>query len=211
MKKLVALTMTLVMTFAFGYVTMASTIGIGAGEGFSAEISNQIDPSEDEIDVTGYYGLNKQTQLSIGYGTDSKDITLGARYAFNENMAATLDYTMADAEEASDVTALGFRYKAALNDALALVGKLSYADADEVTAMGLLGQAEYKFNDKVVGNLGFDYVSPDSDLVELDDYTNIIAGIEVTPIEQLTAYLDYTMMDDENTDDTVVLGAAYSF
>ncbi len=211
MKKLVALTMALVMTFAFGYVTMASTIGIGAGEGFSAEISNQIDPSEDNIDVTGYYGLNEKTQFSLGYGTDSKDITLGARYAFNDNMAATLDYTMADAEEASDTTALGFRYKTQLNDAVALVGKLSYTDRDTETEMGLLGQAEYKFNDKVVGNLGFDYVSPDSDLMELDAYTNIVAGIEVSPIEQLTAYLDYTMMDDENADDTIVLGAAYSF
>lgn len=209
MKKLVALTMALVMTFAFGYVTMASTIGIGTSEGFSVEISNQIDPSLDEINVTGHYGLNEKTQLSLGYGTDSNNITLGARYAFNENMAATLDYTMADAEEASDVTALGFRYKAPISDVLALVGVLSYADADEVSAMGLKGQAEYKFNDMFVGNLGFDYV--DTDVEGLDATTNIVAGIEVSPIEQLTAYLDYTMMDDENADDTIVLGAEYSF
>lgn len=208
MKKLVALTMALVMTFAFGYVTMASTIGIGAGEGFSVEISNQIDPSEDNIDVTGYYGLNEKTQFSLGYGTDSKDISLGARYAFNNNMAATLDYTVADAEDASDITELGFRYKAPLNDNLALVGVLSYADADEVSAMGLKGQAEYKFNDMFVGNLGFDYV--DTDIEGLDATTNIVAGIEVSPIEKLTAYVDYTMMEDENAEDTVDLGISYA-
>lgn len=210
MKKLVALTMALVMTFAFGYVTMASTIGIGANEGFSAEISNQIDPSEDNMLVTGYYGFNNQLQVSLGYNTDSKDIELGGRYAFDKNMAATLDYTLADAEGASDTTALGFRYKADLNKELALVGVLSYADADQITAMGIKGQAEYKFTNKVVGNLGFDYVSPDSDLMELDSYTNIVAGIEVSPIEKLTAYLDYTMMDDENADNTIDLGVSYS-
>lgn len=203
--------MALVMTFAFGYVTMASTIGIGSSEGFSAEISKQVDPSKDNIDVTGYYGLNEKTQFSLSYGTDSKDITIGGRYAFNNNMAATLDYTIADAKGVSDTTALGFRYKTDLSNALALVGVLSYADADKITAMGIKGQAEYKFNDMFVGNLGFDYVSPDSDLTELDAYTNIVAGIEVSPIEQFTAYLDYTVMDDKDADDTIVLGASYSF
>lgn len=212
MKKLVALTMALVLTFAFGYVTMASTIGIGANEGFTAEIKNQIDPSEDEIEVTGYYGLNKQTQLSLGYGTDSKNITLGGRYAFNDNMAATLDYTMADAEEATDTTVLGFRYKHQLNNALALVGVVSYTDMDEITMMGIEGQAEYQFNDKVVGNLGFQYGSPDSDLIEFESFTNIVAGIEVNPIENVTAFLDYTMVDEDfASDDTIDLGVAYSF
>lgn len=211
MKKLVALTMALVMTLAFGYVTMASTIGIGANEGFAAEIRNQIEPSEDEIDVTGYYGLNKQTQLSLGYGTDSKDITLGVRYAFADNMAVTLDHTMADAEEAADTTVLGFRYKHQLNDALALVGVVSYTDQDELTAMGIKGQAEYKFIDRVIGNLGFDYVSPDMDGMELDAFTNIVAGIEVNPIENVTAFLDYTVVDIEGADDTIDLGVSYSF
>lgn len=210
MKKLVVLTMALVMTFAFGYVTLASTIGIGASEGFTAEVVKTVDPSEDNIDVTGYYGLNEQTQLSLGYGTDSKDISLGARFAFDKNMAATLNYTMADAEDGFDTTALGFRYKAELNDALALVGVVSYTDMDVATEMGLKGQAEYKFNDKVVGNAGFDYVSPDSDLMELDAYTNIIAGVEVYPVENVCAFLDYTMMDDD-TDNTIDLGASYSF
>lgn len=200
--------MALVMTLAFGYVTMASTIGIGAGEGFTFEISKQIDPSDDNINVTGHYGLNEQTLLSLGYATDSKDISLGARYAFNENMAATLNYTMADAEEASDVTALGFRYKKELNDALALVGVVSYADRDVLTEMGLLGQAEYKFNDMFVGNLGFVYA--DTDVEGLDATTNIVAGIEASPMENLTAYLDYTMMEDENAEDTINLGVAYS-
>ena len=210
MKKLVALTMALVMTFAFGYVTMASTIGIGANEGFSVEISNQIDPSEDEIDVTGYYGLNEKTQFSLGYGTDSKDVTVGGRYAFNNNMAATLEHTIADDEDASDATALGFRYKAQLNDAFALVGKLSYTDRDTETEMGLLGQAEYKFNDMFVGNLGFDYVSPDSDVAELDAYTNIVAGIEVSPFENFSAYVDYTIMDNDSAEDTIDLGISYA-
>lgn len=208
MKKLVALTMALVMTLAFGYVTMASTMGIGAGEGFSVEISNQIDPSSDEINVTGYYGLNEQTQFSLGYGTDSKDITLGARYAFNNKMAATLDHTIADAENASDVTALGFRYKTQLNNALALAGELSYADADEVTAMGLKGQAEYKFNDMFVGNLGFHYI--DTDIEGLDATTNIIAGIEVNPVDNFSAFVDYTIMDDDNAEDTIELGISYA-
>lgn len=208
MKKLVALTMALVMTFAFGYVTMASTIGIGAGEGFSVEISNQIDPSEDNIDVTGYYGLNEKTQFSLSYGTDSKDLTVGGRYAFNNNMAVTLDHTIADAEDASDTTALGFRYKAQLNDTLALVGVLSYADADEVSAMGLKGQAEYKFNDMFVGNLGFDYI--DTDIEGLDATTNIIAGIEVNPVDNFSAFVDYTIMDDDNAEDTIDLGISYA-
>jgi len=204
--------MALVLTFAFGYVTMASTIGIGANEGFAAEIKNQIEPSEDEINVTGYYGLNEQTQFSLGYGTDSKDITLGARYAFADNMAVTLDHTMADAEDGIDTTVLGFRYKHQLNDVLALVGVVSYTDMDEITIMGLDGQAEYQFNDQVVGNLGFQYGSPDSDLIELDAYTNIVAGVEIKPIENVTAFLDYTMVDEEIADDdTIDLGVAYSF
>lgn len=210
MKKFVALTMALVMTFAFGYVTMASTIGIGASEGFSLEIANQVDPSSDEIDVTGYFGLNEKTQFSLGYGTDSKDITLGARYAFNNNMAATLDYTIADAEDASDIAELGFRYKTALTDNLALVGVVSYADMDEATEMGLKAQAEYKINDMFVGTLGFHYVNPDSDLVELDDYTNVVAGIEVSPLENLSAYVDYTMMEDDNAEDTIDIGISYA-
>jgi opacity protein-like surface antigen len=212
MKKLVALTMALVMTFAFGYVTMAGTIGIGANEGFTAEIKKQIEPSEDEIRINGYFGLNEQTQFSLGYGTDSKDITLGARYAFADNMAVTLDHTMADAEDAVDTTALGFRYKHQLNNALALVGVVSYVDMDEITIMGLEGQAEYQFNDQVVGNLGFQYGSPDSDLYDFDSYTNIVAGIQVNPIENVTAFLDYTMVDEIYADDdTIDLGVSYSF
>lgn len=211
MKKLIALTMALVMILAFGYVTMASTIGIGANEGFAAEIKNQIEPSEDEITVTGYYGLNEKTQLSVGYGTDSKDISLGVRYAFADNMAVTLDHTMFDAEGVPDATVLGFRYKHQLNDALALAGELSYADQDVLTALGIRGQAEYKFVDSVIGNLGFNYVSPDMDGAELDAYTDIIAGIQVSPIENISAFLDYTMADNEDADDTIVLGISYSF
>ncbi len=212
MKKLVALTMALVLTLAFGYVTMASTIGIGANEGLTVEVAKQVDPSEDGMWLNGYYGVNNQLQLSLGYHTETKDKELGARYAFAENMAVTLNHTLADAEGASDTTVLGFRYKKELSDALAMVGVLSYSDADEMTEMGIQGQAEYKFANNVVGNLGFQYGSPDIEGLEVDSYTNIVAGIEVSPIENVSAYLDYTMVDEDVADDdTIDLGVSYSF
>mgnify|MGYP001157632644 CR=1 FL=1 len=210
MKKLVALTMALVMTFAFGYVTMASTIGIGAGEGFSVEVVKQIDPSVDPTTINGYFGVNEQLQLSLGYTTEIEAKNFGVRYAFADNMAVTFDYGMTDDADAIE---LGLRYKSDLNDKLALVGVVSYTEissdntALENSAIGLTGQAEYKLAENVVGNLGFKYASPDKG----DATTDIIAGIEFYPVEQISAYVDYTMVDDKNADNTIVLGASYSF
>ena len=101
---MLTLLLTLVLTLSVGYVTLASTIGIGATEGFQAEIGTYVTPSDydDNLFITGYFGLDEKTQFSLKYATDSKDITLGARYAFAENMAVTLDFCMPDAEEADD-------------------------------------------------------------------------------------------------------------
>ncbi len=210
MKKLLVLTLALVMTLSIGYVTLASTIGIGATEGFQVELFKQIDPSVDPMTITGYYGLNEKLQLSLGYTTETEVTSLGARYAFKENMAVTFDYATSDLVDGME---LGLRYKSELNDQFALVGVLSYADLSsdfailEGSAVGLLGQAEYKFSEKAVGNIGFVYSSPD----EGDATTDIIAGIEFYPIEKVCVYLDYTMKDAEGEDDTLELGASYLF
>jgi opacity protein-like surface antigen len=49
-------------------------------------------------------------------------------------------------------------------------------------------------------------------LYDFDSYTNIVAGIQVNPIENVTAFLDYTMVDEIYADDdTIDLGVSYSF
>lgn len=206
MKKLLIITIALVMTLSVGYITLASTIGIGATEGYQVEVIKQIDPSDDDILVTGYYGVNEQLQLSLGYYTDSKDLELGVRYAFDKNMAVTLDYVMPDDEDADNTATFGFRYKAQISDPLALVGVFEFKNTDPDETIEVIGQAEYSFNDMIIGTLGFDHY-------EIGDYdgTNIIVGIETYPIKALCVYLDYTIVDEETDDDTLELGVCYAF
>ena len=211
MKKLLVLLMALVMTLSVGYVTLASTIGIGATEGLTVELSKQIDPSDDPITITGYYGLNEQLQLSFGYTTKDKEndvdayITLGARYAFVENMAV---YTFYDDLEEDAAITFGFRAKKQISDPLALVGDLAYYKEGDYKEIGLKAQAEYAFNDQIVANAGFTYGSPD----EGDSYTNFVFGIETYPTEQICAFLDYKVVDEDYSDDDVIeFGISYSF
>lgn len=207
MKKLLVLILTLAMILSVGYVTLASTIGIGATEGFQAEVGTYAAPSDydDNVYLTGYYGLNEKTLFSLGYATDSKDMTLGARYAFAENMAVTLDYLIPDAEDADNVATIGFRYKANISDALALVGVLEYTDYDPEAQIDLIGQVEYAFTDMVIGTFQFDHYEID----EVDG-TDITVGIEANLTEKLCVYLDYTI-PDEGDDDLVYLGVCYAF
>lgn len=208
MKKLLILLMALVMTLSVGYVTLASTIGIGATEGFQAEVYTCVDPSDydDNVYVVGYYGLDEKTLFSLEYATDSKDIKLGARYAFAENMAITLNYLMPDAKDADDEITAGFRYKTEISDALALIGVLEYTNTDPDATIVAKAQGEYAFNDKVVGTLQYKYKEKD------DDTFNIVVGIETYPTEQLCIYLDYDMPDDEDNDENnAYLGVCYSF
>lgn len=207
MKKLLVLILTLAMILSVGYVTLASTIGIGATEGFQAEVGTYVAPSnyDDNVYLTGYYGLNKKTLFSVGYATDSKDITLGARYAFAENMAVTLDYLIPDAEDNDNLATIGFRYKANISDALALVGVLKYTDSDPKAQIDLIGQVEYAFTDMVIGTLQFDHYEID----EVDGI-DITVGIETNLTEELCVYLDYTIPDEED-DDLVYLGVCYAF
>lgn len=211
MKKSLILLMALVMTLSVGYVTLASTIGIGATEGLTVELFKQIDPSDDPMTITGYYGLNEQLQLSLGYTTKDKEddvdayITLGARYAFVENMAVYAFYD--DLEKDAGIT-IGFRAKTQISDPLALVGDLAYYKEGDYNELGLKAQAEYAFNDKIVANAGLAYGSPD----EGDSYTNLIFGIEAYPTEQICAFLDYTVTDEDySNDDVIELGISYSF
>ena len=209
MKKLLVLTLALVLTLSVGYVTMASTIGIGATEGLTVELYKQIDPSVDPVTITGYYGLNEQLQLSLGYTTKDKKnnddayLTLGARYAFVENIAVYFEYNDYEKEPG---TKFGLRGKYSVSDQLALVGDLNFNKIDDYDWTEIKGQAEYGFNDMVVGNIGFKYSKDDN-----DSATDIIAGIEVYPIEQVYAFLDYTIVDTKGADDTIEFGIGYSF
>lgn len=207
MKNLLVLILTLAMILSVGYVTLASTIGIGATEGFQAEVGAYAAPSDydDNVDLTGYYGLNEKTLFSLGYATDSKDLTLGARYAFAKNMAVTLDYLIPDAEDVDNVATIGFRYKANISDALALVGVLEYTDSDPEAQIDVIGQVEYAFTDMVIGTLQFDHYEID----EVDG-TDITVGIEANLTEEFCVYLDYTI-PDEGDDDLVYLGVCYAF
>ncbi len=208
MKKLLVLTLALVMTFAFGYVTLASTMGIGTTEGaVSVEVGTYVDPSDytDEVDVTVYYGLNDQTLLYLGYGTDSEDIKLNVRYAFSENLAATLKYVLAGQEGDDDTITAGLRYKTNVSDSLALVGALQYTNYDPDAEIDVIGQVEYSFTKKVVGTLQYVY----SEVGDLDG-SMITVGIETYPTDALCVYLDYEMPEDAE-DDYAYLAVSYSF
>lgn len=211
MKKLIILITALAMILTPGYTTLASTIGIGVSEGFSFEIGKYVAPSgNDDIDISGYYGISKQLLFSVGYGTDSKDLNLGTRYAFTDNMAVTLDFIIPDADYQDDTATFGIRYKVKISDALALAGIFNYTNTNPEATLGLFGQAEYIFTEKVVGTLGFDY-SDDGANDGANPETNIVIGIETYPTEKLYAYLDYTIYEDENTDNEAYLGIGYVF
>lgn len=208
MKKILVLTLALVMTLSVGYVTLASTYGIGATEGFQVEVGKTISPSDadDNVYAIGYYGLNEKTQFAVKYASDDKDITLKARYAFADNMAVTFDYYIPDAEGYDDLVTLGFRYRAELNDALALVGILEYTNTDPDASILGIGQAEYTFTEKVVGTVEFNYYKVDD-----IDWIDTVVGIETYPTDKVTVYLDYKIPDDEDADNTAYLGVCYAF
>lgn len=211
MKKIFIFALALVMTLSVGYVTLASTIGIGVSEGLSVELGKQLAPSGDEnIYFSGCYGVSKQLQLSMGYATDSKDMSIGTRYAFTDNIAITLDFDLTELKSEDDTGTFGIRYKTEINDTLALVGIFNYTNTNPEATLGLVGQAEYTFTDKIVGTLGFVY-SDDGANDGANSGTNIIMGVETYPTEKIYAYLDYTIYEDENADNEAYLGIGYVF
>lgn len=207
MKKLLVLTLALVMTLSFGYVTLASTMGIGSSEGaVFVEVGKLVQPSGiDETNVTVFYGLNDSTLLYLGYGTDSGDIGLNVRYAFSENLAATLKYVLAGQEGDDDTITAGLRYKTSVSDSLALVGALQYTNNDPDAEIDVIGQAEYSFTKKVVGTLQYVYFK-EGDF----DSSEITVGIETYPTEALCVYLDYAMPEDADKN-LAYLAVSYSF
>ena len=218
MKRLLVLTLALVMTFAFGYVTLASTMGVNVSEGMSAyaEYYNQKD--------SGYgpgvgfdWGINDKIKVGLFYQFEGDDkeknynkstYSIDARYEIVENLAATLKYE--DQKDYGSSIILGIRAKKPLSDTFALTGKFEHADfsadkksgeTDGTSFKTFLG-CEYYATEALALNTGLYFYSDDG---TPKGYT---FGGEYN-FEKICIYLDYDK--DEGVDAYTTLGVSYSF
>jgi hypothetical protein len=144
------------MILTINQAAMAGTIGVGVEPGISFGVSKG-DLSETEANVYAAIGFNDKLWISPGYNIDANTFTLGARYAFSENIAAELDYT---ADSANSYVAY-FRMKQNCGEKLGIIEELSY---DSVN-LGLKGQAEYLLTDYFCGNIGLNYTNSTASLI----------------------------------------------
>lgn len=217
MKKLLVLTLALLMTFAFGYVTLASTMGVNVSEGMSAylEYYNQKDAGFGP-GVGFDWGINDKVKVGFFYQLEGDDkelvfnkdtYSIDARYEIVENLAATLKYK--DETDDGSYIILGLRAKKALTDAFALTGKFEHEDfsaddnsgeVDGTSSVTTLG-GEYAITDVLVVNTGLLFDSANE-----KGYT---FGGEYN-FEKVCVYVDYDKVEGVE-DATTTLGVSYSF
>jgi hypothetical protein len=211
MKNLAIIVLSVFMLLILSLTAFASTIGVGVEPGLSIEAYKQLSPTSNEIDFYVNYGINEQSLIYIGYGTDVQYIYIGGRYAFNQNMALTLLYT-----SSSTYTELrpGFRLKYDISEELGLVGELDYLSGTDTSggspesssSLQLIGQAEYSIGDMLVLNGGIKYISSSG-----SSSTSILIGSEYYPTENLTICLDYEMATQTGVDSTLGLDVSFAF
>lgn len=173
MKKYLIIMLIFTMILITNQVAMAGTIGVGVEPGVSVGVSKG-DLSETETSLYVAIGLNDKLWISPGYNIDANTFTMGARYAFSENITAELNYT---ADSANSYVAF-FRMQQNCGEKLGIIEELSY----DSVYFGLKGQAEYVFNDYFCGNIGLNY---------LNSTTSLILGGELY-LAKLTVGFDYT-------------------
>lgn len=216
MKKLLVLTLALVMTFAFGYVTLASTMGVNVSEGMSAYVEYYDQKDAGWGPGIGFdWGINDKIKVGLYYefeGDDkelayNKDIyAFDARYEIVENLAVTLKYE--DETDNGSSIILGLRAKKPMTDAFALTGKFEHKDysddnnsANDATSFKTFIGGEYAITDAFVVNSGFYFYSDDNE----KGYT---FGGEYS-IDKICIYADYDK--DESVDAYTTLGVSYAF
>jgi hypothetical protein len=194
------------MTIAFASVSLGSTMGVNVDKGTSISIDKPSD-NWDSLYITGNFGISDNLRLSVGYITEDEDdydgFSLGVRYEFIENLAVNFIYETYDWADYYDLTLRG---KMELSDQLALTGLIGYwrydGGCDEY--LWLMAQAEYSFNDFIIGNLGAQY----DDSTEC---TYLIAGLEIYPTENFTFWADYSVDTDESHKDNFGFGVEFAF
>ena len=216
MKKLLVLTLALVMTFTFGYVTMASTMGVNVSEGMSVyvEYYNQKD-NGDGPGIGFDWGINDKVKVGFFYQFEGDDkepsynneiYSIDARYEIVDNLAATIKYK--DEKDNGSTVILGLRAKKPLNDAFALTGRFEHKDfsadeksglPDETSFTTTIG-GEYYVTEAFALNTGLYFYSSNS-----KGYT---FGGEYN-FEKVCIYLDYDK--DEGSEGYTTFGVAYSF
>lgn len=218
MKKLLVLTLALVMTFAFGYVTLASTMGVNVSEGMSvyAEYYNQKD-NGDGPGIGFDWGINDKVKVGFFYqfkGDDkepdynNETYSIDARYEIVDNLAATIKYKN-EKDDGSSII-LGLRAKKPLSDIFALTGRFEHKDfsADEKsgktdgTSFETTIGGEFYVTEAFALNTGLYFSSDDQNP---KGYT---FGGEYN-FEKVCIYLDYDKY--EGAEGYTTLGVAYLF
>jgi hypothetical protein len=192
MKKYLIIMLAVTMIWMIHPAAMAGTIGIGVEPGVTVGVSKD-NLSEPETNVYAAIGLNDKLWVSPGYKLDAKIFTLGARYAFSENMAVELDYT---ADAANSYVAY-FRMKQDCGEKLGIIEELSY---DSVN-VGFKGQGEYSFTEDCCGNIGLAY---------LNSTVFVILGGEFH-VSKFTVGFDYTVDTGSGGNGAATVYAEYKF
>lgn len=218
MKKLLVLTLALVMTFAFGYVTLASTMGVNVSEGMSAYVEYYDQKDSGWGPGIGFnWGINDKVKVGLFYQFEGDDkepsynpetYSIDARYEIVDNLAATIKYK--DKKDVGSYIILGLRAKKPLSDTFALTGRFEHEDfsADEKsgktdgTSFTTTIGGEFYVTEAFALNTGLYFYSDDE---TPKGYT---FGGEYN-FEKICIYLDYDK--DEGDEGLTTLGVSYSF
>lgn len=153
MKKILALCLALTFTLFFETAINASTIPVNVEPGSSVTIAKQLRPTDPGYNLTGNFGITEQILLNADYGTQSKTVTLGARYEIQENMALKATYAVDPSKWTGE-----FLMKQKLKNSLFLVEALEVEGNDYI----ITGQVESLLGKAGVLNAGLKLQDPDT-------------------------------------------------
>ncbi len=233
LKRLTFVLLLCALMATFHTKALASTLGVSVEPGVSAYLELYSEPDAGYGPKVGVdWGVNDQWLLQFGFqaeGDDKKDsfnpaiASLGARYEFTEQLAATLNYDHSDDEKAYTLGLVG---KLDLSEPLALSGKLEYGrtrpdakldgETADTTTLAFFTGFEYQALENLIFNLGYEvdrtsYVKKALDRTYGDDTTTLYTVGAEWAVNQYTLYFDYDMPNGNDGENTLTLGVSYAF
>jgi long-subunit fatty acid transport protein len=217
MKKLLVMVMTICLVFSIGSAAMA--------EGKTVYLEYQTEKDADNYGPTlGLdWGVGEQWTLSLshqfqGSGANEATTSLGVEYAILKNLAAALNYDIANSENS---IGLEFSGSYALSDPWALTGGAAFtaftpkAGAGEnpnYSELELSAGVEYQVTEALLMSLGYTWTHTRFDDHVIDLAEGGSAGKFVGSVEySFGDYAVYCEYEIPEKGYTVTLGASYNF
>lgn len=152
MKKFLILMLTVVMMGVLTATAFAGALGVNVPPGYVLEVDSMFTSGGNYFYPAVIAGINDNLALGVMYDTSANFFTVSGRYVIVKNLSANVYYRIFGPGS----WMVDLRGKTFLNESLALSGKVGY-DSMGSGSFSALGQAEYMFSQKWMGNAGLSY------------------------------------------------------